>query len=98
MKYSPRRDTLFQNLKSKLTPDTPGIRVLCSTRWTVQANSLASILSYHTVLQEVSDELSDIVKDTETIAQINGASSQMKNFDFIFDVVLGKLIYHTQTT
>ena len=56
------------------------------------ANSLASILSNYTVLQELWDELSDIVKDTETIARINGVSSQMKNFDFFFGVVLGKLI------
>ena len=43
IKYSPRRDALFQNLKSGIAPDTPGIRVLCPTRWTVWANSLASI-------------------------------------------------------
>jgi len=35
IKYSPRRDSLFQNLKSELSPDTPGICVLCPTRWTV---------------------------------------------------------------
>ena len=92
IKYSPRRDALFQNLKSELTPDTPGVRVLCPIRWTVRANSLASVLSNYTVLQELWDELSDIVKDTETIARINGVSSQMKNFDFFFGVVLGKLI------
>ena len=92
IKYSLHRDALFQNLKSELTPDTLGVRVHCPTRWTVWANSLASVLSNYTVLQELWDELSDIVKDTETIAQINGVSSQMKNFDFFFGVVLGKLI------
>ena len=44
IKYSPCRDALFQNLKSELTPDAPGIRVLCPKRWTVWTNSLASIL------------------------------------------------------
>jgi len=82
IKYSPRRDSLFQNLKSELSPDTPGILVLCPTRWTVRANSLASILSNYTVLQELWNELCDIVKDTETIARINGVASQMKSFDF----------------
>ena len=81
IKYSPCRDAMFQNLKSELTPDTPGIRVLCPTRWTVRNNSLASILSNYTVLQELWDELSDVVKDTKTIARINGVSSQMQNFD-----------------
>ena len=55
IKYSPRRDALFQKLKSELTLDTPGIRVLCPTRWTVRANSLGSILSNYTVLQELWD-------------------------------------------
>ena len=82
IKYSPCRDALFQNLKSELTPDAPAIHVLCPTRWTVRANSLASILSNYIVLQELWDELSDIVKDTETIAQINAVSSQMMNFEF----------------
>ena len=92
IKYSPHRDSLFQKLKSELTPDTPGIRVLCPTRWTVRANSLGSILSNYTVLQELWDGSIEIVKDTEIIARINGVSSQMKNFDFFFGVVLGKLI------
>ena len=61
IKYSPRRDALFQNLKSGIAPDTLGIRVLCPTRWTVWANLLASILSNYTVMQELWDELSNIV-------------------------------------
>lgn len=35
IKYSPKRDTLFEKLKQELAPDTPGFRVLCPTRWTV---------------------------------------------------------------
>ena len=75
-------------MKTELAPDTPGIRVLCPTRWTVRANSLASVLSNYTVLQELWNDLGDIVKDTETIARINGVASQMRNFDFFFGVVL----------
>lgn len=40
LKYSPKRDTLFEKIKKELAPDTPGFRVLCPTRWTVRANSL----------------------------------------------------------
>ena len=92
IKYSPHRDSLFQSLKSELSPDTPGIRVLCPTRWTVRANSLASVLSNYTVLQELWNDLGDIIKDTETIARINGVASQKKTFNFYFGVVLQKLI------
>lgn len=35
LKRSPKRDTCFASLKTDLAPDTPGIRVLCPTRWTV---------------------------------------------------------------
>lgn len=43
LKYSPKRDACFDELKQQLAPDTPGFRVLCPTRWTVRANSLQSI-------------------------------------------------------
>ena len=32
VKYSPRRDTIFEKLKAELAPDTPGLRTLCPTR------------------------------------------------------------------
>lgn len=88
VKYSPRRDEIFRTLKSQLEPDSPGIRVLCPTRWTVRADSLASILSNYAVLQELWDESLTIVRDSETIARINGVSSQMSKFNFLFGVVL----------
>ena len=40
IKKSPKRDAIFQKLKSDLSPDTPGFRVLCPTWWTVHAASL----------------------------------------------------------
>ena len=32
VKFSPKRDVMFEKLKDKLAPDTPGFRVLCPTR------------------------------------------------------------------
>lgn len=44
IKYSPRREGIFQTLKETLpVGSTPGIRVLCPARWTVRADSLLSI-------------------------------------------------------
>ena len=37
VKFSPKRDSLFEKLKQELAPDTPGFRTLCPTRWTVRA-------------------------------------------------------------
>ena len=38
LKYSPKRDSLFEKLKMELAPDVPGFQVLCPTQWTVWAN------------------------------------------------------------
>ena len=50
IKKSPKRDVVFQKLKSELSGDTPGFRVLCPTRWTVRAASLQSVLDNYEVL------------------------------------------------
>ena len=92
IKYSPKRDTQFEVLKRELAPDTPGLRVLCPTRWTVRAQSLESVLKNYTVLQELWIDCEDFVKDADARARINGVSAQMKSFDFLFGVVLGELV------
>ena len=43
IKKSPARDRCFEKIKSELAPDTPGVRVLRPTRWTVRAEALQSI-------------------------------------------------------
>ena len=77
VKYSPRRENLFHEIKDELAPDTPGIRVLCPKRWTVKADSMRSIVENYTVLNRLWDNACDILKDTETIARIRGVQAQM---------------------
>lgn len=55
VKYSPKRDVLFESLKKELSPNTPGVRVLCPTRWTVRADSLKSVLDNYVALQALWD-------------------------------------------
>jgi len=50
IKKSPKRDALFQKLKQELAPETAGFRTLCSTRLTVRAASLKSVLENYEVL------------------------------------------------
>ena len=92
LKYSPKRDTHFEILKKELAPDTPGLRVLCPTRWTVRAQSLESVLKNYAVLQELWVECEDFVKEADARARVNGVSAQMKSFDFLFGVALGELL------
>ena len=56
VKKSPRRDAKFQKLKEQMSNDSPGIHVLCPTRWTVRAQALHSILVNYEVLQILWDE------------------------------------------
>ena len=44
IKISPRRDCTYQTLKEEISPTSPGIRILCPTRWTVRADALRSIV------------------------------------------------------
>lgn len=91
IKKSPKRDTRFEALKSEMASDSPGIRVLCPTRWTVKAEALQSILSNYEVLQELWTNSLD-VRDTEMRVRILGVASQMTRFNFYFGVSLGNLI------
>ena len=96
IKYSPRHDKIFKNLKSvhdnAAQHITPGIRVLCPTRWTVCADALTSILDNYQVLQTTWEQAMEDTTDTEIKARILGVSTQMSKFDFLFGIVLGQLI------
>ena len=92
IKKSPRRDAIFNRLKEEMGSDSPGIRMLCPTRWTVRAEAFKSILDNFSVILELWDESLQVVKDTEMKARIQGVSAQMKKFEFFFGVSLGLLI------
>ena len=96
VKKSPKRDSIFEKLKSELAPDCPGFRVLCPTRWTVRAISMESILNNYEVLlflweKSLADRL-----DSDMHARILGVQRQMMTFDFLFGVLIGSvLLWHT---
>ena len=92
IKKSPARDAAFKWLKEEMASDSPGIRVLCPTRWTVQAEALKSIFDNYNVLLELWDESLERVKDTEMKARIQGVAAEMMKFDYFFGISLGLLI------
>ena len=93
IKYSLRRDDIFCKLKEDIpSSSTPGIRILCPTRWTVKANSLASIIGNYEMLQCTWEEAVLVTKDTESKARIRGVSAQMKTFSFAYGAILGEMI------
>ena len=92
VKYSPRKEYLFHQIKDELAPECPGIRVLCPTRWTVRAESMKNIIENHSVLAELWDHACSVVKDTDMIARIRGVAAQMTLLDFFYGLVLGELL------
>ena len=87
IKHSPRREGIFKEIKGAsdaLAGDnhSPGVCVVCPTRWTVHADSLASIICNYSAIKSTWKEAIDVARDTETKARIGGVSAQMKTFDF----------------
>ena len=78
VKFSPKRNTIFDKLKEELSPDTPtpGFRVLCPTRWTVRAKSLQSVQDNYSVLQELWDVTLDQNLHTEVRARVIGVQAK----------------------
>ncbi|XP_053395723.1 zinc finger MYM-type protein 1-like [Mercenaria mercenaria] len=96
IKYSPKRDSKLEEIKQEMSPETPGFRVLCPTRWTVRAASLGSVLENYNVLQSLWESSYESARDSETRARILGVQSHMSNFDFLFGVSLGyEILRHT---
>ena len=96
IKLSPKRDAIFHQMKfeSDLSSDThsPGIRLLCPTRWTVRADSLQGIMSNYKVLLSTWDKAQEVVHDTDSKVRIQGVCAQMNTFDFLFGTMLGEMV------
>ena len=58
----------------------------------MHADSLKSIVTNYTALDELRDSASTLVRDTEMIARIRGVAAQMKVFDFFYGLVVGELL------
>ena len=84
LKYSPKRDRMFEKLKAELAPETPGFRVLCPTRWTVRAASLQSVIDNWIPLQELWDESLETNLESEVKSRVVGVKHQMGTFDYYF--------------
>ena len=100
IKFSPRHEAVFRELKERNEMLTeyysPGVRVLCPTRWTVRADSLSSVVDNYNVRQSTWEEVVEIARDTETKARIIGVAAQMKTFGFLFGTILSEmLLRHT---
>ena len=96
IKFSPKRQGILEELKNQIQLETPGLKVLCPTRWTIRAESLRRVLDNYTPLQTEWDTCLEGRLDSETRARIIGVKSQMQSFDYFFALNLGEMIFrHT---
>ena len=91
IKYSPKRNTAFDELKERIAPDTPGFRVLCPTRWTVHAKSLKIVEDNYAVLQDLWATVLGGSIDPDVRARVCGVKSQMEPFTSSSGFVWGSL-------
>lgn len=98
IKFSPKREAMLRTLKEESgSSDAPGVRTMCPTRWTVQADSLASVIANYNNIQELWESALYSSLDSEMKARIHGVDSQMQTFRFFFCLLLSEMILrHTE--
>ena len=93
-KYSAKKKSMLLQLKSELAPDSPGLKPLCPTRWTVRAESLLSVLTNYVVIQSVLEEIVDEYRgNAEATASARGVHAVMEKFSFLFGVTLAEKVF-----
>ena len=92
IKKSPKWEAIFHKVKDDIVCESPGVRLLCPTRWTVCAAALASISENYMVLRDTFCLAQSESKDSEMCARIGGVSKQMETFDFFLGIELGHMV------
>ena len=92
IKYSPKREAILRNCKKEDFDNSPGIRTLCPTRWTVKSAALSSIVSNYAKLLEAFERSLLEETNTEMKARINGVKYKMETFEFFFAINLASMI------
>ena len=92
IKKSPKREVIFKKFKNEVSLASPGIRLLCPTRWTVRAAALSSISDNYVILRNTWYEAKDQSRESEMRARIGGVAKQMNSFNLFFGVELGRKI------
>ena len=80
IKFSPNREAILQDVKEESGSDASCVRTLCPTRWTVRAESLASIIANYESIQSLWEVTIPAASDTEIKAKFRGVSSQIQSF------------------
>lgn len=92
IKFSPKRSSLFETLKSQMTPETNGLRPLCPTRWTVRTGAIEAVLSNYSTLCTVLEEVNKTGYD-EYAMKAGGFLRMMEKFTTFFGLKLCLMVF-----
>ena len=97
VRASPKRLALFKNIQHQSASQTPNIKPLCPTRWTVRTGAINSVLQNYGILCETLDE---ICADThgEPAAKSLGLRALMTKFSVFFGLKFSMVVFFYNAT
>ena len=91
IRFSPKRSTLFDTLRSQVSPAAPSLKPLCPTRWTVRTRAIGAVLTNYSLLL---DALEIIQRGKDEYAmKANGYLTSMQQFGIFLGLKLSYLIF-----
>lgn len=93
-KYSAKKKAMLLKLKSELSPESPGLRPLCPTRWTVRAASMKSVIeNYHVIISVLEEIIEEYRGNTEATSSARGVLATIEKFAFLFGIVVAEKFF-----
>ena len=104
IKKSPKREAEFHRKQAEFLGqmerdfhvydmDSPTLKILCSTWWTVQAASLSVILKNYGILMKLSGWAQDNISDSDKKARVIGVQTKMQTFSFFYGLQLAIVVF-----
>ena len=86
VKKSPKRNTKLNFLQVESRNTYKSVHDFCRKRWAVNGETFGSFCNNHAELMNLWEWSLDNLNDREMKARIQGVQSQMRKFEFLFDV------------
>ena len=91
IKNSPKRSEVFKSIKADECPDTPQLRNLCPTRWTMRTASIDSILKNYAALISALEEIYN--GNDKHAGRAGGLKTSMEKFSTFFSLKLSHFLF-----
>ena len=93
IRNSPKRLASFKMIQQELCPDSPDLKPLCPTRWTVRTAAITAVLENYSAVIEELHRIGE--SHFETSARAVGNAAMMEKFSTYFGLKLSHLVFST---